>query len=164
MDGVAAIGFQLSPKKITDFYILTTYNDSDEILIYNGKILAFKSFEKCEKVFNFFDEEIKSHFHSPRSEALTCNIFEAKKLIKTEKTDINSFILNCLNTFFDAFRSMNLDLPKEFKSMLIDFANFLTFNNRVDVFFSNSRVSRTQILAGFDWCFESFVSSIEYIE
>jgi hypothetical protein len=74
--------------------------------------------------------------------ALTCNIPLALNIIEKNRIDKNSVVLNCINTFDDLFKTLNLKFPIRYKKSLYAFVDHLTFKKEITPFFSSSGYKR----------------------
>jgi hypothetical protein len=160
IDGIAIIGFRIFSDNI-DLYTLITYGrtDQDFALTFDNRIIFFDSIKLASKAYNLFDDSIKQVASIPNNVELVCDITSAVNLIKYKTVDNSATILNCLNTFFDLLLAVNTEIPKKYKKILYDFADYLTCDTDLHIFFGKSKNKRNKILEAFTWCIGAIILS-----
>ena len=151
------LGFLLNEySKEPDLYTLMAYGDNDRAITKNGKIIFFNNISLANKALrDANDENIKKLGLPPQELALLCDIPNMLHLIEYNNVDNSSVILNCLNTMFDLIKSIDQSLPFDYKNILYNFADFLTFRQEYSIFLKNNIGSRKKLGKAITWCVDT---------
>ncbi|MBV6419586.1 MAG: hypothetical protein DAHOPDDO_00809 [Ignavibacteriaceae bacterium] len=138
------IKYNLSTKK--KLFNLIVYGDNDYALKEKNKLLFFCEFQQAYKY--WVKNKLSEKYTLQKKIALTCDIPLALKIIEKNKMDKNSVVLNCINTFDDLFKTLNLGFPLRFKKSLYAFADHLTFKKEISSFFTSRGYRRDFLIQG----------------
>jgi len=164
LDGIALIGFRLQPERVDpDLFTLMAYGESDFPVHDGVRILFFADPALAAKVCEYWPEEIRRLAKSPFEIDLVCDVEKALHIIKNENQDDSSFLLNCLNTFFDLVAATGHAWPKGYETLLSRLADRLTFEREFMTFLEQEQVGRSDILDAFLWCMGSIAANAKLI-
>jgi len=158
-EGLALIGFRIDPKNSgPNIYSLFIYGDQDIPVIAEGQILLFVKPELVFRAFELGDANIKRLGPPVQNVYLVCDIVEALNLIKNEPLDTSAVILNCLNTMFDLVQASGIRMPSEYRQILYEFADHLTFEREYESYIIQKNIQRESIVDAILWCIGAIVT------
>lgn len=153
IDGISIIGFRFNADNAEpEVYTLMTYGANEIALNENANLIFYTNLENTEKVFSLFDDVVKNKFSYPTDVDAVCDLANALYLLENENEDNSATILNCLNTIFDLFASININFPEDRRAMLFSLADFLTFEKDFSNYLKESSVNREKIIDSIIWC------------
>lgn len=130
-------------------YTFTLVSDTDRPLMLGDKIIFFSTLELATTALNLVTSDYKA---PPCDVSLVCDIPLMIKLIKTENIDNDSTILNCLNSFFDLLNALSINLIYDYKKVLFNFADHLTFHSEFSSFLHDNNIQRQELIEAVLWC------------
>jgi hypothetical protein len=159
IDGVALIGFRTCPdSEKPEFYTFITYGEEEVALSENGYLVFFNSLSDTAKLFQLFGGLVTERFSAPTETNAVCDIALVLNLLENKESDQDGEILYCLNTIFDLFNSIDLQIPEDKKAILYGLADHLTFEKEFASYLEKSSMSRRQIIDLLLWGFGAILS------
>lgn len=135
------IGWKLnSDRSSSDFYMIFLPGERDVPLMNKGKIVLY-SYEGIKGMLS--EKEILYQEFNDMVD-LVCDVDCALNIISKRKVDNKSIILNVLNFLIDGSNALKANLPKRQKIVLYKFADYLTFNKNIELFFK-TKYSRSEV-------------------
>jgi hypothetical protein len=151
-DGLALVGFRLDPnREDPEVYTLIVYGGNDRPVVIHDRIVLFTRPELVLRAYELGDANEKQLGPPPQSTSLVCDIAEMLNIIKNQRTDKSSVILNCINTLLDLADVSGLLMPSEYRSILFDFADHLTFHREFATYLGQKNIRREVIVDAILW-------------
>ncbi|RWY48555.1 hypothetical protein [Mucilaginibacter gilvus] len=143
-----------------DAYLLFLAGDIDKPLLLDKKLCVYTKESMIDKLSNIGILILNSNVLEEVD--FTINISQVLKLITLNSIDNNAVIINALNTAFDVLNALEIDFPKDYKSILFSFADHLTFNRRYGAFFVRNNLSRRQLIEATSWLLETIFRNVVF--
>lgn len=122
------------------------YGENDYALKENNCLIFFHSTELALDYYS--KNKLKNKFYLKNEVALTCDIYKSLQIIENRQVDESAEILNCINTMDDLIKTIPLEIPFRYRKSLYRFADYLTFERRIDIFFDKYHYERDFIRRG----------------
>ena len=149
------IAFHLDPD--TEYpNIYTLFVTEDSPLVSDEYIVFFNEPGLASKAVEMYGDGVKDGL--PQEVDLHCYIAESLYLINSEAVDPSATIINSLNILLDLVKATRLSMPEEYERLLYAFADYLTFDRDLSVFFAQEGNTRSRVLDAVLWCIGAVVS------
>jgi hypothetical protein len=163
-DGVALIGFRLdADSDEPSLHTLLFYGERDVPLMQNDRIVFFTAPELADVAYELGGDIARKLGPPPTEVCLVCDFVETLRLIRFEGYDNSATILDFLNTVFDLVKVTTHQIPSEYKTILFNFADHLTFHKEFASFFMENRIERDNVVNGILWCLGAVVASAKLL-
>jgi hypothetical protein len=152
-EGLSLVGFRINPAgHAPDLYTIIVYDGTDSPIIIDRQIAFISRPEHAAKLYRLCDKRLKNLGPPPTEVDLICDVPATLNIIGRKNRDNKAVILNCLNTTFDLLGAVKVQMPDEYKSVLYDLADHLTFNRDFGDFLTKQGMSRESITHAILWC------------
>jgi hypothetical protein len=167
VDSLALIGLNINSKSTgVSFYLLVSYGgERDCPIMKDGRILLFKNQKVARKwVRRSLGTSIDWKDVTHNDGNFICNISGTLRLIERYSIDRSATIINCLNTFSDVLPVTGFKLPAQYRRVLVQFADHLTFHREYGKFLRQKNISRTVLRDAILWCLGSVIATSKFLE
>lgn len=158
------IGFRVNPDcEEPELYILMICADKDYPLMVEGDIIFFtkptlglKAVQLSSNV--DLQKIILKTMNDVDDVDFVVDIAEVLYLISDKNIDDQATIINCLNTLFDLVLCTGIPMPSNYKKLLYNFADHLTFHQEFSSFLEQHSISRSWVIDAILWCMNTVVA------
>lgn len=161
---ISLIGFRVNPDcEEPELYILMICGDKDYpvmledyIIFFARPILGIKAMQLSSNI--DLQKILLKTMNDVADVDLVVDIAEVLYLISHENVDNKATIINCLNTLFDLVLCTGIPMPSNYKEVLYNFADHLTFNQEFSSFLEQHSISRSWVRDAILWCMGAAVA------
>jgi hypothetical protein len=156
------IGFYLDPDaKEPNIYTLFVTEDSP--LAFEGYVVFFSESELAVRALELCGIDIENFDSLPKESDLDCDVARSLYLVSSEDIDSSATLINFLNVLLDLVKATQMLMPEEYKRLLYEFSDHLTFHRELSTFFTQRNVTRSTITDAILWCIGAVVSKSKLI-
>lgn len=153
LDRMYILGFRINyASDSPEFYTLMVDEDVENPITDDGSILFVGDISKVGLIYFFLDSNRKEKYQLPIEMEEVIDIAGALFRLENEGKDENAIVLDCLNSIFDLLRSVEVILSESRRRHLYDLADYLTFSDDLDKYFTDSIANRSEVIDDLMWC------------
>lgn len=141
------------------YTLITSGGEIDRPIVQHKTIIFFPSQSLASSALTLAEPDLKRLGPPPQEVALVCTPKEMLRLVEDETIDETAEILNNLNTFFDLLAAVKIPLPENYKRMLYDFADHLTFEREFGTFLEEQQIERSALREAMEWLIDTVFSN-----
>ena len=166
MDGYI-IGLNISPDSSdADFYMITIADHGhapEKFVMHDGYIILFRSLADADRVLRVAGMSDQVVIKS-EEDMLTVDINNVFFFLKEGSAGKNRTLLGFYNTFLDICREGGFTLPRNYKRILYKFASHLMYENDFEAFFSETKITRKQVIDASLWLSGTLFAQTTFLE
>jgi len=157
---ITPIGFRIDPEQDRpQLYSLMLGNESGDnfALVYEGQLAICLSPDKYDEALGLvgLDWQAMAGKVMP---LLWIDFATAFYICESGGIDEQGRIVNVLNVVSDILIGLKIGVPAVFKSDLVSFADYVTFDRDVGAYFDLTPASKAKIIGGLQWCLGAIIS------
>lgn len=158
------IGFSInSNTKKPDVYTLFFPGEIDKPILIENYIIFFSNPDLATKAINLCDNNSENFIPPTGGIDAVCEIALALYYIENKDIDPNATIIYCLNTILDLINAIKFPIPAEYRQMLYNFADHLTFSQEITLFLKENNISRNELMNILLWCIGVIVAKSKLV-
>lgn len=147
------VGFRIDPNYTEpDFYTILLEERDDQPISHDEQIIFFHKIHDAQIALEFDSlYSTMNNCNAPNEVYCVLDVAQSLYLIYEQSIDNSAEIVSFLNVLFDLLKSVSIQMPTEYKTILFKLADHLTFNREFGDFIEAEGITRKQLIEAIQW-------------